>query len=298
MRLSASSVILLKGIACMLACVFVTALAGAATKHIATAVPVTTIVCIQYLICLLLQAPVILRSGVSMLITEHKFTHLIRSLGGWLCFLCYYLAIDHVPLVDAALLRSASPLCVPVVIWLMMRQAIPSTQWLPLIVGFVGVGLILKPDTGTISIWHLVGFLSAVFLAVSMVYTRKLTFTEPGQRILFYYFLVSFICSLPLMLLGWRPFDWRWLPYLLFIGLSIYIALWLYTKAYLYAEASVVSPFSYFGVIFAGFFGWLFWGHVPDISSLAGIALVICGGILTVVIRESRSSTEGQSKVV
>lgn len=282
----------------MLACVFVTALAGAATKHIAPAVPVTTIVCVQYLICLLLQAPVILRAGASILITEHKMTHLIRSLGGWLCFLCYYMAIDHVPLVDAALLRSASPLCVPVVIWFVTRNKIPSAQWLPLVIGFLGVGLILKPDTGTISVWHLVGFLSAVFLAISMVYTRKLTFTEPGQRILFYYFLVSFVCSLPLMLLGWRSFDFHWLPYLLFIGISIYIALWLYTKAYLYAQASVVSPFSYFGVVFAGFFGWLFWGHVPDGGSLAGIMLVVCGGVLTVFIRESHSSKGDQSKTV
>lgn len=275
----------------MLVCVFVTALAGAATKHIASEVPVTTIVCLQYLVCLLMQFPGIVRQGPSFLKTEQKVTHVIRSLGGWLCFLCYYLAIDHIPLVDAALLRSASPLCVPLVIWVIARQGVPTAQWLPILLGFFGVGLILRPDTGSISIWHLVGFFSAVFLAISMVFTRKLTFTEPGSRILFYYFLISFLCSFPLMLIGWKSFEWHWLVYILFIGVSIYVALWLYTKAYMYAQASVVSPFSYFGVVFAGFFGWMFWGHVPDLISLAGIALVVCGGVITVMIRENKAAT-------
>jgi drug/metabolite transporter (DMT)-like permease len=278
----------LKGVFAMLACVFVTALAGAAIKHISVEVPVTTIVCLQYLICLLLLLPGILRQGTAILKTRQVVTHLVRSLGGWLCFLCYYLAIAHIPLVEAALLRSASPLCVPVVIWFMTRRRITPLLGFTSVLGFLGVGLILRPEAGSINLWHLVGFFSAVFLAISMVLTRKLTFTEPSVRILFYYFLISFLCSLPLMIIGWMSFSLQWVPYILFIGVSIYIALWLYTRAYVYASPSLVSPFSYFGVVFAGFFGWLFWGHLPDLVSFAGIALVIGCGVLTVIIGERK----------
>jgi len=271
----------------MLVCVFVTALAGAATKHIASYVPITTIVGFQYSICLLVSLPYVFRKGTKFIKTDYLVTHIIRSVGGWLCFLFYYLAIDHIPLVDAALLRSASPLYVPVVIWFMTRKTLPIVQWLPLILGFLGVGLVLRPDAGSINIWYFVGFLSAVFLAISMVYTRKLTFTEPSQRILFYYFLISFIGSLPFMILGWKPLPWYALPYLLFIGLSIYMALWLYTRAYMYAQAILVSPFSYFGVVFSGLLGWIFWDHIPGFISLAGIVLIVFGGIITVFIQEN-----------
>lgn len=275
----------LRGIVYMLICVGVTALAGAATKHISGDVPVSTIICVQYAICLLILLPRVL-SAPEQLKTQQLPTHIIRGLGGWLCFLCYYIAIDHIPLVEAALLRSASPLCVPLVIFLLTFRPIQPLHWLPIIIGFIGVGLILRPESGGISVWHVVGFLSAVFLAVSMVFTRKLTFTESGQTILFYYFLISFLAGLPLLVMGWQPVDLNVIPYLLFIGVAIYIALWLYTKAYAYAKASVVSPFSYFGVVFAGLLGWGIWGHTPDLLSVIGICLVVCGGVVMLVLKD------------
>ena len=35
-------------------------------------------------------------------------------------------------------------------------------------------------------------------------------------------------------------------------------------------------------VVLAGFWGWLFWGQVPDQWSLLGSLLVIAGGLLTI----------------
>lgn len=274
----------------MVLCVLITSLAGVATKLIVVDVPVYTIACLQYLVCLVLLLPKVIGGGKALLLTDQFGVHLVRGLGGWLCFLCYYLAIEHVPLVEAALLRSASPLCVPFVIVVMTGRWIPRRFWGPILVGFVGVGLILRPESEGINYWHLIGFLSAVFLAISMVFTRKLTAREPPARILFYYFLLSFLCGLPLMWLHWRPIPFSALPGLLFIGLSIYVALVFYTKAYQLARASLVSPLSYTGVVFAGIWGWLIWGHVPDLLALTGIGLVALGGLATLLLSQPSGS--------
>lgn len=274
----------LKGVGLMLLCVALTALAGAASKHIANEVSVALIVFAQYATGLLIVLPRLLPDFKARIRTERLPRHLFRSVCGWLCFYFYYLAIAHIPLVEASLLRSASPLCVPfVIVWLMGVKP-PWSRWVAVLIGFSGIMLILKPESDSVNPWHFVGFLSAITLAISMVTTRQLTSTEPSERILFYYFLVSTLCSLPLMIVHWQPVPWNVWPWLLFIGLAIYIGLHFYTEAYRHAKASVVSPFSYFGVVFAGLLGWLIWQHVPDIWSFAGIALVLLGGILATVL--------------
>jgi drug/metabolite transporter (DMT)-like permease len=267
----------------MLFCVLVTALAGAATKQASTMVPVSMVVFVQYFIALLLVLPSVLKKGLVTVKTSHLGMHIVRGLSGWLCFYFYYLAISKIPLVEASLLRSASPLCVPVILLIMKTESFSAKRWWPVLVGLGGITLILKPESGMVSGWHLVGFMSAVTLALSMVLTRQLALAkEPASRILFYYFFISMLCSLPLMMMQWVMPSPEAILWMLLIGVGIYVALQVYTEAYRLAEAGLVSPFSYFGVVFSGLLGWIIWGHVPDIWTFVGIALVMVGGVWTV----------------
>jgi drug/metabolite transporter (DMT)-like permease len=69
-----------------------------------------------------------------------------------------------------------------------------------------------------------------------------------------------------------------------YVGISIYFTLRLYTHAYAMAPAAAIAPINYLAVVLAGFWGWLIWGQVPDLWSVLGSLLVICGGLLTVYI--------------
>ena len=159
----------------------------------------------------------------------------------------------------AASSTSASRLVCPVLLLLCQGYRMPTLNWLPVLIGFSGIALVLKPQTGSLSGWHLVAFASAITLAGSIVTTRMLTRSEPTNRILFFYFSCSAIFSLPLAVSHWQPIPLFTLPLMLGIGLSIWLTMWLYTRAYSYAKASVLSPISYFGVLFTGLWGWLFW---------------------------------------
>ena len=59
----------------------------------------------------------------------------------------------------------------------------------------------------------------------------------------------------------------------------------LYNHAYANAPASTIAPLTYFGVIFAGVFGWLFWDQIPDAKSLVGMLLIVTGGIMAILAR-------------
>ena len=157
---------------------------------------------------------------------------------------------------------------------------------------------ILQPSGVTISWWHLVGMVSGITLAGSMVATRVLSSTEDTSLILFYYFAISLLCSLPAGITQWQPIPLSAWSYLIGIGLSIYSAMWLYTKSLTYARASVIAPIGYFAVVNSGFLGWLLWDHTPELKTATGIVLVISAGLLAIYIgaRDERKALLASSQ--
>ena len=271
---------LTKGISLGILTVALASCVGAMGKHLTTMVDISAIVLFQYAICFLFTLPWVLRHGSTSLKTQYSWRHGIRGVSGCFCFYMYYLALKHIPLVDASLLRNTAPLVVPLVLLIGFNNAIPKTRWLPLIVGFIGIAVILRPGQQGLSLWHLVGFTSGVGLAISMVYTSLLAQHEPERRILFYYFLISLIFVVPFFAINYQPIPTEALPWLIAVGIAMYFTFAIYTRAYSYVTASVLAPTSYFAVVFAGIFDWIFWDHLPDLWSLAGITLVIIGGLL------------------
>ena len=270
---------LLLGAGLALATSLVMSLAAGVIKYTAGYVSIEQIVMVQYLVCVGVMLPWLASRGINRLRTEHPWLHVIRGASGWLCFYTYYLALDVIPMVEAALLRNSAPLVVPVVVLAWLKYRMPTRNWIPVFIGFIGITLVLKPETSGLSSWHLIAFCSAITLAGSIVTTRVLTKTEPTNRILFYYFALSALFALPLAIINWQPIPLFTLPLMLGIGLSVWLIMWLYTQAYRYAKATVIAPLSYFGVLFTGLIGWVFWQQVPDMMAVIGAALIIGGGI-------------------
>ncbi len=280
---------LLLGAAFALATSMVMSLATAATKYTAAFVSIEQIVSAQYLVCVAIMLPSMYRRGFHVLKTEHPWLHLIRGMAGWLCFYTYYMALEKIPLVDAALLRNTAPICVPLVLFLWKGFRMPPLNWLPVGLGFIGIVLVLRPQGGGLSPWHLVGLGSAITLAASIVTTRALTLTEPTGRILFYYFSFSALCSIPMAITNWQPIPLFIIPFMVGIGLSIWLIMWLYTRAYTYAKAWVLSPISYCGVLFTGLIGWFIWDQIPELSAVIGAILIISGGIGSVYLGREKA---------
>jgi drug/metabolite transporter (DMT)-like permease len=258
--------------------------AAAVVKYLGSELSGWLIVWIQYALCTLIMLPWLVRRGPRVLHTRHPWQHLVRALGGWLGFTCYYLALPVIPLVDASLLRAAAPLWVPLVVWLAFRQQVPALRWVALATGFAGVVMILRPDTGTVQLGHLLGLAAGLALAISMSYTRSLSRSEPAPRVLFYYFSIATVASTPMAITHWQPVPLALWPALLFTGGSIYLTMVLYTRAYSLAPTSLVAPLGYVAVPLAALFDWLFWDQLPRGTVVAGSALVIASGVLAVTL--------------
>ena len=275
----------LKGVLLGLFTVLIGSILSVVVKLIASDVNVFTIVFFQFTLCLLCIVPWIIQQGVKELKTNQPMTHFTRGIFGCLSFYAFYFSINHIPLAEASLLRHSAPLIVPLILFICFKISIPTLRWLALCLGFIGIAIILRPVGEQVSLWHIVGLFSGIGLAFSMVLTRRLSKDEPEKRILFYYFLISLIVSLPFFITYFEPIPIKVLPGLLVIGFGMYFAFIPYTRAYAYAKSSIVSATSYFAVIYAGFFDWLIWNTLPEKYAIIGTLIILLTGFI--ILRQS-----------
>ena len=134
-----------KGIAIMLLCSLFSSLSAAGTKYASTYLSLPVIVFVQYGMGLLFTIPILMRKKENGFATKRWRMHLFRGISGLAAIYAYYLALTRIQLVEATLLRSSSPLWVPIIIWGWLKIKIPGRRWLPLIIGFYRCGVYPEP---------------------------------------------------------------------------------------------------------------------------------------------------------
>jgi drug/metabolite transporter (DMT)-like permease len=280
-----------------------TALIGVVVKWLPADTPSTTIGFFQFCIALLLTCPWALKraptlaqpGGLQNLKTRRLALHLLRSISGLFPHLLFYVAIVYVPLVDANLLLSAAPIWVPLLLLVCLRQVVVRALWVSTLVGLIGVGCILHPHLQSFNRGAIYGLASGIMLATALITVRVLARTEPPARQLFYYALVSTLICFPLMVLKRQPMPVQALLLLCSVGLLLFSQQFFLVQALRYIDAGLLSPMSYFTIVFAGLFGWLLWSETPDIRTFIGVVLVLCSSLLAVLTGRRQEAAEMRS---
>lgn len=207
--------------------------------------------------------------------------HLLRSAAGLGAMYCFFYAIAQLRLSEAFLLFSTSPLFIPLIAYMWMREQVTYSARGAIIAGFIGIVLILKPGFGIFRPAMLVALAGGGLAALAMVTIRRMSFSEPAIRIVFYFTIFSTVISAGPLFWSWRsplPGIW-WL--LILIGLLAAVGQFFLTKGYSMAPAAQVGPLTYGNVVFATINGWIFWGETMDLLTWAGAFLVCMAGIIT-----------------
>jgi drug/metabolite transporter (DMT)-like permease len=203
---------------------------------------------------------------------------------------CFFYALAHLPLADGVLLKMTAPIFMPVIAWLWLREGGSRLALVAIPLGFFGVMLVLKPGSDT-SWVALVGVLGGFLAACAKVTVRRLGRTEPATRTVFYFAVLGALVSTIPMLFHWRmPASDEWWQ-LLLIGLFGSLGQLLLTRGYAVAPAARIGPFTYFSVVYAALFGYLFWGETLDLAFVAGAGLIAIAGILALYRSRPRLQT-------
>lgn len=270
-----------KGVACVLAGWLFLTTVIAISRYAGEATSVPTVLFFQNLVSLIVITPWMIVHGGNSLKLSRFALIVLRSLAGYTSFAFIFLAVQRTTLVNVVLLSNSAPLFIPLIIWLWKKVKISKRLWIGLIIGFVGIAFILKPDETIADMGALFAIGAAICFSISMITQRRLVKRETLSTILFYYFLISTILSIPFAIDTWKPIDLKMLLILITIGILFVSGQTVFLKSFRYEKPSFLSPFVYSSVVYGALIDWMFWQQIPDWTTILGIIIVCTGGIIT-----------------
>jgi len=219
-------------------------------------------------------------AGASVLRTTRPLGHLYRSAAGLTGMLCSFTAVQHLALTEATAFTFAAPLFMTALSALMLGEFVGWHRWGAVLVGFIGVLIMVRPQPGHMNVVG-VSFALAAALgsALAMVQIRQIAVTEKGPTIVFYFTLAGTVVGLAGSMFHWVTPDPMTLGVLVLGGLVGGVGQLFLTEAIRVAPVGVVAPFDYTQLIWATILGFLIWGELPQAATLAGAGVVAASGI-------------------
>lgn len=272
---------LLYGALMIIASEFLFASMGAAVKAVSTTLPDEMTVFLRNLMGLMVVLPLLLRLGLRQLRTEVFHLHLLRSLAGLSAMYCFFFVLARLPLAEGVLLKMTSPIFIPLIALLWLKESLTRLVVLAVPVGLLGVVLVLDPG-GDFSVMALVGILGGALAALAKVTVRRLGAHEPTLRTVFYFSLIATSVSLLPVLWVWRMPTFEEWQLVALMGLMGTLGQLFLTRAYRLAPAAQVGPFSYFSVVFAALYGYLIWGEELSLLFVIGALMIALAGVMAI----------------
>lgn len=229
---------------------------------------------------LLLMFGVVRLRGVS-LSTPHWRWQLSRGVVGFSALFAYFWAITLLPLATAVTLNYTSAIFLAIYLALAGHRLTVGIAG-ALGLGLGGVALLLRPTLHADQLFGgLIGLGSGALAGMAYFSVRELGARgEPETRTVFYFALVSTLCSgFWLLLVEVHPVDLR--SGLLLLGVAAFatVAQLAMTRAYAGAKALVAAALAYSTVVFASLFGVLLWNEAHDRWTWMAIGLIVLSGL-------------------
>jgi drug/metabolite transporter (DMT)-like permease len=267
-------------IGCLTTSALLFSVMGICIRYASHTVDNYTIVFFRNVVGLILFLPFIFKQGMGFVKTEKLWMHTWRSIVGLAAMYGFFYAIAHLKLSNAMVFTYSSPIFIPLIAWLFLKEKITRSMLCAATLGFIGVFCVAKPDQGLLNWISVVGIASSLLASMAFVTVRALTKTEPPERIVFYFCFIGSLLSIIPMFWVWRPYHLQELVFLISAGILANISQIFMSHAYRLAPAGQIAPVNYMAIIFAGIWGFLLWKEVPDFYSVIGFGFILLAIIL------------------
>lgn len=196
-----------------------------------------------------------------------------------------FAALQYLQLAQAVAIMFAAPLLVTALAGPILGEWAGWRRWAAVAVGFVGVLITTRPGVADVH-WAVgLSVCSMVGYAFYLLLTRRLGGSENTASLLMWPGVIGTVVFLPIAAPVYeQPEPWLWalLPLLGVFGAFGHFILILAHKK---APASVLAPFTYTQMIWMIVLGYVIFGDVPDLWTVAG-SVIIAGSGLYILHRE------------
>ena len=201
---------------------------------------------------------------------------IIRSVCGTIGIFGNFYALGHLLLADASMLNKMSPFFAVVFSFLFIKEKMTLFQMSAVIISFIGSLFIIKPTFANVTLFPaLAGLIGGMGAGAAYTTVRVLGKRgEKGPYIVFFFSAFSCLVVLPYLLFNFSPMTLFQLLILIAAGIAAAGGQFSITAAYCYAPAREISIFDYTQIIFASLLGFVMFGQVPDVWSVAGYVII------------------------
>lgn len=208
--------------------------------------------------------------------------HTVRNLAHFTGQNLWFYAVTVIPLAQVFALEFTSPLWVIVLSPLILGEKLTAMRALAAIMGFIGILIVARPDMAGINAGIIAAASSAIFFAISIMLTKKLTRNQSITCILFYLTTMQLVFGV--VAAGYDgdialP-SASGLPFVVLIGAAGLLAHFCLTTALSLAPATVVVPIDFIRLPAIAIVGMLLYNEALDVWVFLGAFIIFAGNYL------------------
>jgi S-adenosylmethionine uptake transporter len=208
---------------------------------------------------------------------------------GALCFAM--LGFSLLPMVQVYVLLFTTPLIISVLAIPFLGERIHVFRWLTIVLGLVGVVVVLRPTVETLEWGHLFALLSAFCGAGAAIISRKIGRLENPETLILVPMFLNILVSGSVLYFVYQPMALLDLGLMFMIGVLALTGQLLVLYGYRNAPAAIAAPMQYSQLVWAVFYGVLFFNESLDRYIIIGSCITVLSGVL-MVWRETRVSNQ------
>ncbi|MDB6181525.1 DMT family transporter [Paracoccus fistulariae] len=266
------------GIALMLAAIVGFTLMDSAAKQLTMTYPVLQVVWARFVGNLLIFM-LIFRGGVLTLMrTRQPGLQFARALMQLCSIGLFFTSLQFIGLAEATAIMDTNPVLITLGAALFLGEKIGPRRIMGIVAALIGALIIIRPGLGVFQPAALLPMIGAFSFAAGALLTRMVRSDSVATSVMWSAVIGSIVTS-ALVPFTWQPIAAQdlWL----FAALAIFgtLSQWLLVRAFSVAEAGSLAPFGYTGLIWAGFWGWLFFDQLPDRWTILGAAIIVIAGL-------------------
>lgn len=216
--------------------------------------------------------------------TQRFTTHLARNSFHFIGQNLWFFSLAFIPLAQVFALEFTTPIWVILLSPFLLGERFTKIKAITAFFGFIGILFVTQPGTTELNAGVIAAASSAVFFALSIILTKRLTATESIGCIMFY--LTSMQLVFGAVIAGYDghitvPSSGE-LPFVIAVAIGGLTAHFCYTKALSLAPATIVSPIDFARLPTIAIIGWLIYNEALDPYVFFGAGIIFGANYLNI----------------
>jgi drug/metabolite transporter (DMT)-like permease len=227
-----------------------------------------------------LLVALILRQHVGRFLrTRYVGLHLARSASQFGATALFFTSLGFIGLAEATALTDLNPVLITLGAAIFLGERLGPRRLLGVGAAMIGAMIVIRPGSGVFTPAALLPIGAAICYTANALITRFIGRSESAWTSMIYAAAFGVIVLGVVLPFVWVPVRGSDVPLFCLMGALGTGAQLCLIRSFSTAEASVVAPFAYLGIVFAAIWGAVLYGEFPDQWSVIGALVIIAAGL-------------------